>query len=442
MASRPAVPDPGTPVRDIVAVGFGPSNLALAICVREHNARVPVNERLSIGILERKTGFGWHRGMLLDGTTMQVSFLKDLATMRNPASPFSFLCYLHERSRLVDFINHKTLFPSRIEFHDYLEWAAARFDDVVDYRTEVTEVRPVFHGDRVEYLDVVGRSVDPPHTETVLRTRNLVIGTGVVPALPPGVERSGRIGHSSELLDRFAEGAWAGAGRFAVVGAGQSGAEAASYLHTRFPKAEVHAIFSRYGYSPADDSPFANRVFDPAAVDEFFLAPESVKEKFYAYHANTNYSVVDQELIHELYRRVYDERVRGAPRLHVHHLTSVVDVAADQDAVRLRVKALADGRIRDLTVDAAVFATGYRPMDPAAVLGAAAELCKRSGSGRFRVARDYRVSTGENVDCGIFLQGGTEHTHGLASSLLSNTAIRAGEIVAAVSGKDSGRVRA
>jgi L-ornithine N5-oxygenase len=30
--------------------------------------------------------------------------------------------------------------------------------------------------------------------------------------------------------------------------------------------------------------------------------------------------------------------------------------------------------------------------------------------------------------CGIYLQGGTEHTHGLTSSLLSNIAIRTGEI--------------
>jgi L-ornithine N5-oxygenase len=31
--------------------------------------------------------------------------------------------------------------------------------------------------------------------------------------------------------------------------------------------------------------------------------------------------------------------------------------------------------------------------------------------------------------CGIYLQGGTEHTHGITSALLSNTAIRVGEIL-------------
>ncbi len=98
------------PSYDLLGVGFGPSNLALAIAVSEHNA-ASRGPHLNVRFLERQKTFGWHRGMLIDDATMQVSFLKDLVTMRNPASDFSFLCYLHERGRLVDFINHKTLFP-------------------------------------------------------------------------------------------------------------------------------------------------------------------------------------------------------------------------------------------------------------------------------------------------------------------------------------------
>lgn len=128
-------------VHDVIGVGFGPSNLALAIALDEHNRRAA--EPLSALFLERQPRFGWHRGMLIDDATMQVSFLKDLVTMRNPRSEFSFLSYLHNRGRLIDFINHKSLFPLRVEFHDYLEWAAARFSDVVRYGDEVVEVRPV-----------------------------------------------------------------------------------------------------------------------------------------------------------------------------------------------------------------------------------------------------------------------------------------------------------
>ena len=103
---------------DVVGIGFGPSNISLAIALAEHNRSVAAPQRLTYAFVERQPAFGWHRGMLIDGATMQVSFLKDLVTLRNPTSEFSFISYLHNRNRLVDFINHQCLFPSRLEFHD------------------------------------------------------------------------------------------------------------------------------------------------------------------------------------------------------------------------------------------------------------------------------------------------------------------------------------
>lgn len=52
------------------------------------------------------------------------SCLKDLATLRSPTSPFTFLSYLHSQNRLSEFINKGTTIPSRREFADYLRWAA------------------------------------------------------------------------------------------------------------------------------------------------------------------------------------------------------------------------------------------------------------------------------------------------------------------------------
>ncbi len=85
---------PQPPVFDVLGVGFGPSNLALAIAVTEHNAAAAAEDVVTAHFLERQPGFGWHRGMLLDDATMQVSFLKDLVTLRNPNSTFSFLTSL------------------------------------------------------------------------------------------------------------------------------------------------------------------------------------------------------------------------------------------------------------------------------------------------------------------------------------------------------------
>jgi L-ornithine N5-oxygenase len=420
------LPDDATPVHDLIGIGFGPSNVAMAIALREHNARTDGQAAVSARFFEQQQRFGWHRGMLIDDATMQVSFLKDLVTLRNPSSEFSFLCYLQSKGRLIDFINHKNLFPLRVEFHDYFEWAAAKVDSLVSYGHEVVGVAPVVRDGAVEQLEVTVRSGEGLE---VHRARNLVLGTGLRPRMPEGVERGDRVWHNSELLSRVDALEGTSPSRFVVVGAGQSAAENVAYLHRRFPGAEVCAVFSRYGYSPADDSGFANRIFDPEAVDAYFAAPGSVKRRLMDYHANTNYSVVDLDLIDDLYRRTYQERVLGTERLRFLNVSRLTGVKETPDRVHATVTSLVSGEETLLDADIVVFATGYVPTDPLGLLGQVADRCLRDDEGRVRVERDYRIATDPGLRCGLYLQGGTEHTHGITSSLLSNTAIRVGEIL-------------
>lgn len=412
-------------VHDIVGIGFGPANLALAIAVEEHNASAAGDERVSAVFVERQPEFRWHRGMLIDGAVMQVSFLKDLATLRNPTSSFGFVSYLHSRGRLVDFVNHKILFPTREEFHDYLSWAADGVDHAVRYGVEAVGVRQVSAGDEVDTVEVVCQGAAPMN----LRARNVVLAPGLVPTLPAGVELSERIWHSSQLLHRVADFPRSDPRRFVVVGAGQSAAECTEYLHRRFPGAEVCAVFSRYGYSPADDSPYANRIFDPAAVGEFHAASDDVRDQLMDYHRNTNYSVVDLELIEDLYRREYQEKVRGEQRLRVVKASRVIGAVDTGHGAHVDVHHLLDSSVTTLDADAVVFATGYRPADVRRLLGELAGHCREDARGRIAVRRDYRVDTDERLACGIYLQGGTEHSHGITSSLLSNVAVRAGDIL-------------
>ncbi|MET9932920.1 MULTISPECIES: lysine N(6)-hydroxylase/L-ornithine N(5)-oxygenase family protein [unclassified Streptomyces] len=424
-----ALPDDAPLIHDLIGIGFGPSNVAMAIALSEHNASVGREDAVTAHFFERQPSFGWHRGMLIDDATMQVSFLKDLVTLRNPSSEYTFLRYLQSKDRLIDFVNHKNLFPLRVEFHDYFEWAAAKVDDMVSYGHEVVSVEPVVRDGAIEYLDVTARS----GTETVVhRARNLVVGTGLRPLMPEGVERGDRVWHNSELLARVDGLEGAAPARFIVVGAGQSAAENVAYLHRRFPEAEVCAVFSRYGYSPADDSGFANRIFDPAAVDEYYTAPDAIKRKLMEYHGNTNYSVVDIDLIDDLYRQAYQEKVLGTERLRFINVSRLTGVEEHPDGVRATVANLVTGEDSVLDADVVVFATGYRQADGLGLLGAVADRCHRDEQGRVRVERDYRVATDPELRCGIYLQGGTEHTHGITSSLLSNTAIRVGEILESI----------
>lgn len=417
---------------DVVGIGFGPSNLSLAIALEEYRANGPEKEVSSL-FFERQSSFGWHRNMLLPSATMQISFLKDLVTFRNPTSNFSFIAYLHASGRLAQFVNNKDFFPTRQEFHQYLEWAQAQVADRIAYGSRVTSIRlpqgavpELSDRLRLEVVDAAGR------VSRVVEARNVVISTGLVPSMPEGVERDERVWHSSEFLEKFRRMNPAELRRVAVVGAGQSAAEITRFLHDELPHAQVWAIIPSYGYAVADDTPFANQIFDPGAVDDYYFGTEQTREAFWRYHRNTNYSVVDDEVIRDLYRRAYDEDVRGAGRLQFLNLTRVTDVKRAGAETRVSLEAGPNGEVRELDFDALVCATGYKTMEPTDLLGDLDRHCLRDEAGRYRVERDYRIVTAPHLRCGIYLQGGTEHTHGLTSSLLSNIAVRSGEIAESI----------
>jgi L-ornithine N5-oxygenase len=408
---------------DVVGVGFGPANLALAVALVESDR--PVRARF----LEQQEEFGWHRGMLIENATMQVPFLKDLATPRNPVSTFGFLSYLAARERLAEFTNLRDFYPTRAEFHDYLTWAAARFADQVGYGSEVVDVRPVFEDGEIVALDVCTRAGERH------RTRDLVLAPGQRPALPDGLVASERLWHSSELLARRARLDTDPPRTVAVVGSGQSAAEVTAHLHERYPDTTVHALVSRYGFMPADASPFVNELFDPSAVDLFFSAPPHTREKILAGHRNTNYSVVDQDLISDLYRRRYRERVAGTTRLHVWRMSRLLDVALAGEGAEVAIETALTGEVTRLGVDLVVCATGYRAVDPVTLLGGLRPFCETDARGALKVGRDHRVAAVPALRCAVYLQGVTEPSHGLSSSLLSNVAVRAGEIAASLSAR-------
>ena len=70
----------GQEIIDVIGVGFGPANLALAIAFEELD--IP----LSIHFLDKRVGPGWQDGMLLDSSDIQNHPLRDLVTPRNPRS--------------------------------------------------------------------------------------------------------------------------------------------------------------------------------------------------------------------------------------------------------------------------------------------------------------------------------------------------------------------
>lgn len=258
-ASTPGGPEDDE-TYDLIGVGFGPSNLTLAIALHDAlEVRTPGGRTPRVLFLERQEDFGWHRGMLLPGTKMQISFIKDLATMRNPRSHFTFLNYLHVKGRLASFTNLGTFLPSRHEYEDYMRWCADHFTDVVRYGQQVTGIVPADGGSSapVRAFSVRARDVRSDSTRTITG-KNVVIAAGGAAFVPPCLRfGSPRIIHSSSYVTRIHEILPKRSAPYtiAVVGGGQSAAEIFNDLRSRLPQSKVRLILRGAALRPSDDSP-------------------------------------------------------------------------------------------------------------------------------------------------------------------------------------------
>lgn len=407
------------PCYPLIGIGFGPSNIALAIALREHGLDSLAHNALFI---ERQPEFAWHKSMMLDNTHMQISFLKALVTIRNPKSNFTFINYLHQKNRLNDFINLQTFFPSRQEFNDYLAWAASHFESQTHYDEHVFDIKPITEANCVVALEVYSR--DSKGKERVNHTKNLVFGIGGGGYIPTQFKKfihDQRIFHSSEYLTAMKDNTTAK--RVAVIGAGQSAAEIFMNLHGRSSEHNIDFIIRANSIKPSDDSPFVNEIFNPDFTDQIFAKTELERQTFLKEYRQTNYACPDLPLIEEIYNVFYQQKVRQQQRHNLRVSTEIHAVNTDEQGIHLTLLNRQNGELKVCSYDAVILATGYVRDQHKEIL---APLAKYLGD--FSVDRHYRINTTAEFKPNIFLQGACESTHGLSDTLLSILAVRSQEI--------------
>ena len=262
---------------DLVGIGFGPSNLALAIALastthapaaRGDHALLP-RAAAALRLAPR------HAASTTPPCRCRSSRTWSRCATRPASSASCPTCT--SAGRLVDFINHKTLFPLRVEFHDYFEWAAAQVDDMVALRPRGRRRRARSSADGV--VDVLRR--DRPARRTAPRPSTgpatSSSAPGCDPHLPDGRRaRSDRVWHNSRTA---AAGRASSTGHGARAGSSSSAPGRAPPRSTALPAPTASPTPRSARSSPATatapptTAPFANRIFDPDAVDEFFAAP-------------------------------------------------------------------------------------------------------------------------------------------------------------------------
>lgn len=457
---------PVNELHDFVCVGFGPASLAIAIALHDALEGTSPSTRSrgghgflpKVAFLERQPHFAWHAGMLLPGAKMQISFIKDLATLRNPRSEFTFLNYLHRQNRLVQFTNLGTFLPLRVEMEDYMRWSAGFFDDVVHYGHQVLDISPEVGtpglDTPVQNFRVRSRELETGQVQT-LRSRHVIIAVGGKPQIPKCLpQHHPRIVHSSRYLctvpDLLPNKEYPY--RCVVVGSGQSAAEIFHDLCRRYPAAQVSLIIKGSALRPSDDSPFVNEIFDPARIDGIYRQNPVSRQSAIAQDRSTNYGVVRLDLLEEIYGDLYAQRVtqhdeaKWQHRILAHRSISGWDDRSDQRQVRLHIDMDPEQAMLDcskaaetLEADAVFVATGYIRDAHEDMLRSACHLMPQKTGERcsWKVGRDYRVEFGSgkvHPDAGVWLQGCNEASHGLSDSLLSVLATRSGELVQSILG--------
>nr|Q52UT0.1 RecName: Full=L-ornithine N(5)-monooxygenase; Short=OMO; AltName: Full=Ferrichrome A biosynthesis protein omo1; AltName: Full=L-ornithine N(5)-oxygenase; AltName: Full=Siderophore biosynthesis protein omo1 [Omphalotus olearius]AAX49355.1 putative L-ornithine-N5-monooxygenase [Omphalotus olearius] len=330
-------------IYDLVGLGFGPSNVAIAGALVDKwaspNSDAKSRSFQNVLFIEKHTSFQWHPGMLIPGAQMQISFLKDLATLRSPQSPITFLNYLHSQNRLASFINRGSTTPSRKEYADYLGWAARYVQDhgvKVNYGQEVIAIDEDADG----LIGITSKDVTTNEIYTY-KTRNLVISPGGSPRIPltiaplmnePSVINDSTVLHSSAYLtsvDRLFQSLTRSSSsrrpfKIAVVGGGQSAAEVSLNLRERLSSIafegsvghQVDMIIGRGSLKPSDDTPFSNEVFDPMTTDTWFGSSQHNRDRMITEYKPTNYSVVNPRTInavrHVSPSLIYDQKVDDA----------------------------------------------------------------------------------------------------------------------------------
>ncbi|MEU5694664.1 SidA/IucD/PvdA family monooxygenase [Actinosynnema sp. NPDC020468] len=404
---------------ELLAIGAGPANLALAVALEELSPEIAANSL----IVEQHDDVVWQRGMLLPWSQSQVSFLKDLVTLRNPRSEFSFVNYLHSIGRLDEFINLGTFTPYRLEISDYLQWVARSLKSVrVEHGRRVVAVEP--------REDVAGEV-----TSWLVRfadggsagARSIVVGAGReahVPAEFLNLPRE-KVIHSTEFLQRVERLDPEGAHRIVVVGGAQSAAEMLWQAHQSFPQAQVTMVMRSIGLNGYESSKFTNELFYPSFVDTFNQALPDAREQLLREMNRTNYAGLSPAMLDNLYRTIYLEKLTGTERLGMITMAEIGDARSEGDEVVLTLVDRKNGERSELRCDVVMLGTGFGKQMPLMTRNLAASV----GADDFTVTRNYRMTLPATVSARVYLQGVNESTHGIADSLISVLAIRSGEIV-------------
>src|SRR5580704_2799711 len=394
---------------DIVGIGIGPANLSLAALVQ------PCRD-IKSRFLERRNEFLWHPGLLLPNAELQVAYIKDLVSLVDPTSRFSFLSFLHSKKRLHSFINANFRQVLRREFNEYYRWVCAQLTNL-QFACDVEEIH--FDGNGIALLTSRG----------VYRTQHLAVGTGLEPYIPKCCDAhlGDSLFHASCYLAK--EPRTAGR-RIAVVGGGQTGAEIFLHLLSdgASPPSEVFWISRRLNFLPLDETPFINDQFTPNYGDYFFDLPPAAREKLVAEQKLTS-DGISASLLETIYRRLYELKFLddNPCRWQLRPGRAMEGITRVAGGFSILTRQVLTGIREHLVVDLVVLCTGYAAKLPSC-LNSVKDCINLSATGGYVLNADFSIEWAGHPTSRIYVQNAARVQRGLADPNLSLLSWRSAKI--------------
>jgi lysine N6-hydroxylase len=399
--------------RDVIGVGIGPSNLSLAALLH------PIG-RLNAAFLDQKPEFQWHPGLMIPGAALQVHFLKDLVSLVDPTSRYSFLFFLAKKGRLLQFINASFSRVLRCEFEEYYRWVSK-------------QIPGLLFDSFVENVAVEDGALTLDGSGGRWRTGHLVIGSGLTPYIPPAVVNviCPTVMHASDFMHRKI--GFAGK-RISVIGGGQTGAEIFKYLIdlTTGAPSRVDWISRRANFLPLDESAFTNELYTPEYSDYFFDLPRNTRASLICDQKLASDGVSDI-LLSSIFRRIYEIQYLRSSflELSLRPARELVSMSKGERGWRLTLQHAHRDIPETVDTDIVILATGYKTSLPPYLSSIAKRIAWDDG---FQVEEDFSIQWDGPPNCKIYVQGYARNQRGVADPNLGLIPWRNATIINSIMG--------
>jgi L-ornithine N5-oxygenase len=223
------------------------------------------------------------------------------------------------------------------------------------------------------------------------------------------------------------------------VGGSQSAVEIILHLSEYCPDAKITGTFKNFGYRQKDCSPFTGEVYFPEFVDFFYNSSLTDRRQLTKDLYYTNYSAVDSDVLDQLYRKLYLQKLTGHNNIHLHRLSKIMKVELMGDMVDIEFEKMEEpGFLKD-QFDMVVLATGFKNIGSGEneelfpdLLKGISGHCQYSREDGLLIDRDYRLKFVENLPANLacYVNGLCESSHGMGDAgSLSLVALRAEVII-------------